>query len=255
VSLEPWTPLAGKTAIVTGGASGIGLAIACRYADAGAHGTVLDLREPAAGALPDGWSFVPVDVRDDASVASAIARATAALGQIDVLALAAGIVPPWRGLTAFDAAEWDNVMRVNVSGVASSLAHALAHLRDGAAVVAIASLNSWRGDPNIPAYVASKHAELGIVRSAALELGRRGIRVNAIAPGPIATDALLARMETRSHDERGLPVAQALASAAALTSLGRIATVDEVAQVALFLASDLSSGMTGQMLPVDGGLG
>ena len=216
---------------------------------------MLDLREPAAGALPAGWDFVAVDVRDDASVASALTQAASALGQIDVLALAAGIVPPWRGLTGFDAAEWDNVMRVNVSGVASSLAHALAHLRDGAAVVAIASLNSWRGDPNIPAYVASKHAVLGIVRSAALELGRRGIRVNAIAPGPIATDALIDRMQTRSHDERGLPVAQALASAAALTSLGRIASVDEVAQVALFLASDLSSGMTGQMLPVDGGLG
>ena len=110
-------------------------------------------------------------------------------------------------------------------------------------------------DANIPAYVASKHAVLGIVRSAAIELGRRGIRVNAIAPGPIATDALLTRMESRSHDERGLPVAQALASAAALTSLGRIATVEEVAQVALFLSSDLSSGMTGQLLPVDGGLG
>ena len=184
-----------------------------------------------------------------------MAGAVATLGRIDVLALAAGIVPPWRGLSAFDAAEWDNVMRVNVSGVASSLAHAIPSLRDGAAVVAIASLNSWRGDPNIPAYVASKHAVLGIVRSAALELGRRGIRVNAIAPGPIATDALLARMERRSHDERGLPVAQALASAAALTALGRIATAEEVARVALFLAIDLSSGMTGQMLPVDGGLG
>jgi NAD(P)-dependent dehydrogenase (short-subunit alcohol dehydrogenase family) len=102
--------------------------------------------------------------------------------------------------------------------------------------------------------VASKHAVLGIVRSAAIEVGRRGIRVNAIAPGPIATEALLARMENRSRDERGLPVSQALASAAAATSLGRIATVDEVARVALFLASDLSSGMTGQMLPVDGGL-
>jgi 3alpha(or 20beta)-hydroxysteroid dehydrogenase len=144
---------------------------------------------------------------------------------------------------------------VNVSGVAASLAHAIAALQDGAAVVAVASLNSWRGDPNIPAYAASKHAVLGIVRSAALELGRRGIRVNAVAPGPIATEALLARMERRSHGARGLTVSRALAGAAELTSLGRIATVDEVAKVVLFLSSDLSSGMTGQMLPVDGGLG
>jgi 3alpha(or 20beta)-hydroxysteroid dehydrogenase len=146
------------------------------------------------------------------------------------------------------------VMRVNVFGVACSLAHALDDLRDGAAVVAVASLNSWRGDANIPSYVASKHAVLGIVRSAALELGRRNIRVNAIAPGPIATDALIARMETRAR-ERGTALADALEGAAALTALGRIATVEEVARVALFLASDLSSGLTGHLIPVDGGLG
>jgi NAD(P)-dependent dehydrogenase (short-subunit alcohol dehydrogenase family) len=249
VSPDRWTPLAGKTAVVTGGASGIGLAIARSYAQAGAHGVVLDLHAPAAGVLPAGWTSVAVDVRDDASVASAMAS----LGRIDVLALAAGIVPPWRGLTGFDADEWDNVMRVNVAGVASALAHAIASLQDGAAVVAVASLNSWRGDANIPAYAASKHAVLGIVRSAALELGRRGIRVNAIAPGPIATEALLERMEARSR-ERGIPVAQALATAAEMTSLGRMATVEEVARVALFLSTDLSSAVTGHMVPVDGGL-
>jgi NAD(P)-dependent dehydrogenase (short-subunit alcohol dehydrogenase family) len=249
VSPDRWTPLAGKTAVVTGGASGIGLAIARSYAQAGARGVVLDLHAPAAGVLPAGWTSVAVDVRDDASVATAMAS----LGRIDVLALAAGIVPPWRGLTGFDADEWDNVMRVNVAGVASALAHAIASLRDGAAVVAVASLNSWRGDANIPAYAASKHGVLGIVRSAALELGRRGIRVNAIAPGPIATEALLERMETRAR-ERGIPVAQALAGAAEMTALGRMATVEEVARVALFLSTDLSSGVTGHMVPVDGGL-
>lgn len=247
--MSQWSPLAGKTGVVTGGASGIGLAIARSYAQAGARGVVLDLHAPAAGVLPTGWTSVEVDVRDDASVATAMAS----LGRIDVLALAAGIVPPWRGLTGFDADEWDNVMRVNVAGVASALAHAIASLRDGAAVVAVASLNSWRGDANIPAYAASKHAVLGIVRSAALELGRRGIRVNAIAPGPIATEALLERMQTRSR-ERGIPVAQALTTAAQLTSLGRMATVEEVARVALFLSTDLSSGVTGHMVPVDGGL-
>jgi NAD(P)-dependent dehydrogenase (short-subunit alcohol dehydrogenase family) len=233
--------------VVTGGASGIGLAIAQVLATAGAHGTVIDLR---GADLPDGWTSVEADVRDDDSVRSAIEP----LGGIDVLVLAAGIVPPWSGLTGFDAEEWTNVLGVNVFGVASSFAHALGHLRDGAAVVAIASLNSWRGDPNIPAYAASKHAVLGIVRSAALELGHRGIRVNAIAPGPIATDALLARMARREH-ELGTPVPNALEAAASATALGRMATVEEVARVALFLASDLSSGVTGHMVPVDGGLG
>jgi NAD(P)-dependent dehydrogenase (short-subunit alcohol dehydrogenase family) len=247
-------PLAGKTAVVTGGASGIGLAIALLLADAGARGTILDLRAPSSDVAPPGFGFVELDVRDDASVASAMRLAVEPLGGIDVLVLAAGIVPPWTGLTGFDPAAWDDVMRVNVFGVASSLAHALGELHDGAAVVAVASLNSWRGDANIPSYVASKHAVLGIVRSAALELGRRNIRVNAIAPGPIATDALIARMETRAR-ERGTTLADALDGAAALTALGRIATVEEVARVALFLASDLSSGLTGHMIPVDGGLG
>lgn len=240
---EQWTPLAGKAAVVTGGASGIGLAIARAYADAGAHGSVLDLREPAAGALPEGWTFVAVDVRDDVSVASAIAQAASALGQIDVLALAAGIVPPWRGLTGFDAAEWDDVMRVNVSGVASSLAHALPHLRDGAAVVAVASLNSWRGDPNIPAYVASKHAVLGIVRSAALEIGRRGIRVNAIAPGPTLTG--LTRASYADPEMRRATIAQ--------IPLGRLGEPEDIVGAILFLASDESRWVTGSTVTVDGG--
>jgi NAD(P)-dependent dehydrogenase (short-subunit alcohol dehydrogenase family) len=246
-------PLDGRSALVTGGASGIGLAIAQSLAAAGARGVICDLAEPKPGAIPDRWSATTVDVRDDASIRTAVATAAGALGTIDVLILAAGIVPPWRGLTGFDAREWENVMQVNVFGVAATLHHAGPHLADGAAVVAIASLNSWRGDPNIPAYVASKHAVLGIVRSSALELGRRGIRVNCVAPGPIATDALLARMETRSR-ERGVPVDDALHMAAEATALGRIATVDEVAKVALFLASDQSSGVTGHMIPIDGGL-
>ena len=124
---------------------------------------------------------------------------------------------------------------------------------DGGAIVAVGSVNSWRGDRNLASYAASKHAVLGLVRSFALDLGRRGIRVNALGPGPIATDALLERMRTRER-ERGIPVEDALAGARAQTALGRIATIDEVAAAALFLSSDLSSGITGHLLPVDAGL-
>jgi NAD(P)-dependent dehydrogenase (short-subunit alcohol dehydrogenase family) len=253
VSIDGWQPLAGRRALVTGGASGIGLAIAGLFAQAGARGAVLDRAHPPDGELPDGWAFGELDVREDAAVAGAIEEAAARLGGIDVLVPAAGIVPPWRGLTAFDPQEWAEVMQVNAAGVASTIARAIHVLRDGASVVAIASLNAWRGDPNIPAYVASKHAVLGIVRSAALELGPRGIRVNAIAPGPIATAALLGRMARRAR-ERGIPVQTALDDAARATALGRIATVEEVAATALFLASDLSSGITGHLVPVDAGI-
>jgi NAD(P)-dependent dehydrogenase (short-subunit alcohol dehydrogenase family) len=240
--------LAGRTAAVTGGARGIGAAIARRFAAEGARGSVLDVAD-ALGAVPDGWQAVAVDVRDEESVEAAFTG----LGGLDVLVTAAGVVPGWAEVAALDFDEWDEVFAVNVRGTIETIRHALGNLRDGGTVVAIGSLNSWRGDRNLTSYVASKHAVLGIVRSAALDLGRRGIRVNALAPGPITTEALLERMARRER-ERGITVDEALAAAAAQTALGRIATVDEVAAAALFLASDLSAGITGQLLAVDAGI-
>jgi NAD(P)-dependent dehydrogenase (short-subunit alcohol dehydrogenase family) len=220
-----------------------------RFAAEGAHGVVLDLPSALGGELPDGWTERAVDVRDEGSVAEALAG----LAGVDVLVAAAGIVPGWRETAAIELDDWDEIFRVNVRGLVATLKHALPALADGGAVVAIGSLNSWRGDPNIASYVASKHAVLGLVRSAALDLGRRGIRVNAIGPGPIATDALLARMRTRER-ELGVPVEEALAAAARQTALGRMATIEDVAGAALFLASDLSAGVTGQLIPVDAGI-
>ena len=244
--------LSGCRALVTGGANGIGAAIAERFAQAGATGVSVDLG--TEGTLPSGWHAVSADVRSEAEVERACRCARDQLGgPLDLLVTAAGIVPPWSGIAELDLDQWDNLFAINVRGVVATLKHAAPLMRDNAAVVVIGSLNSWRGDGNITGYVASKHAVLGIVRSAAIGLGVRGIRVNAIAPGPIATDALRGRMSERAHGG-GPPLDQALAAAAAITSLGRIATVEEVADTALFLASGLSSGITGQLLPVDGGL-
>ena len=242
------TLLEGAFAAVTGGARGLGAAIASRLATEGARGAILDL--PAAlGPAPAGWEAVGVDVTDEASVREAFAR----LERVDVLVAAAGIVPGWAGIADTDLERWDAVFAVNVRGMVATLKHASPLLAEGAAVVLIGSLNSWRGDPNIASYVASKHAVLGLARSAALDLGPRGVRVNALGPGPVATEALLERMATRER-ERGIPVAAALESAAAQTALGRMVTVDEVAGAALFLASPLSSGITGQLLPIDAGM-
>lgn len=244
--------LAGKTAVVTGGANGLGAGIVRRFAAADARGVVLDLPSAMKEDVPAGWSCVGADVRDDAAVAAAFAEIADAYPSIDVLVAAAGIVPGWADVESIDLAQWDDVFGVNVRGMVSTIQHALPLMGAGGAIVAIGSLNSWFGDPKLTTYVASKHAVLGIVRSAALDLGRRDIRVNAIGPGPIATDALLSRMARRER-ELGIPVADALDAAARRTALGRMATIEEVAGAALFLASDLSSGITGHLLPVDAG--
>lgn len=242
--------LEGRTALVTGGAQGIGAVVAARLAAAGARGAVLDLHP--AQALPPGWSSTAVDVRDAGATAQAVAAAGRELGRLDVVVAAAGVVPPWTSLADLRLAEWDDVLAVNVRGLVATLQAAAPLMGDGGSFVAVGSLNSWRGDPNLMSYVASKHAVLGVVRSAALELGPSGIRVNAVGPGPVATDALLGRLERR-HAAGGPSPEQALADAGRRTALGRTATVDEVASAVLLLASPLSSGITGHLLPVDAG--
>ena len=248
--------LAGRVALVTGGAGGLGAAIAQTLAAAGARGLVLD-RDVAAAAPPAGWTAEAVDVTDDGALRAAVAACAERLGRLDVVVANAGVVPPWRETAALDAAEWDRVSAVNVRGVAATIAAAVPALRAAApasaSVIALASINARVAHPRQALYTATKHAVVGIVRATAADLGRDGIRVNAVAPGPIATDALLGRMEARAAGG-GLSSEQALAAAAEQTALGRIATAQEVADAVLFLASDLASGVTGQVLAVDAGI-
>jgi NAD(P)-dependent dehydrogenase (short-subunit alcohol dehydrogenase family) len=244
--------LAGRRALVTGGANGIGAAVVAQLHSAGATGAVIDLN--LSGTAPDGWHELAADVRSEEAVAAACAEATEHLGgHLDIVVAAAGIVPPWRGVAGLDLDEWDNLFAINVRGLAATLKHTAPHMGEGGSVVAIASLNSWRGDGNLTSYTASKHAVLGIVRSAAIDLGSQGVRVNAVAPGPVATEALRTRMKRRS-ESGGPELDDALAGAAKLTSLGRIATEIDVANTVLFLACDMSSAVTGQLIPIDGGL-
>ena len=247
----PWPILVGRRAVVTGGANGIGAAVVRELAAAGASpGVVLDLAGSLGrGSLPDGWSEVAVDLRDDASIRSAFANAREAVGTVDVLVAVAGIVPAWTGIAALDPDVWDDVFRVNARGVMRTVQETELAMSDGGAIVVIASQNAWRGNENLASYVASKHAALGLVRSLALELGPRGIRVNAIGPGSVATEAYVARLQAR-EDAGGRTVDEALAAEGLATPLQRLATPEDVARAVLFLASDLASGVTGHIVPV-----
>jgi NAD(P)-dependent dehydrogenase (short-subunit alcohol dehydrogenase family) len=244
----------GRVALVTGGARGLGWQIAARLASAGASGLILDRpAELETSQTIAGFSSVAGDVTDEASLASAVQAVIERFGRLDIVVANAGIVPPWSETAGLDFAEWDRVMAVNVRGVAATLKHAApAMMHTGGSIVAMASINAFTAHPRQMAYTASKHAVLGIIRAAARDLGRYGIRVNGLAPGPIATSALLGRIRTRAL--AGPSEEEALASLAAETALGRLATEEEVAKAALFLASDLASGITGELLPVDAGL-
>jgi NAD(P)-dependent dehydrogenase (short-subunit alcohol dehydrogenase family) len=242
--------LAGKRALVTGAAAGLGRSILKGFAAAGAHGLAFDLRP--GDRLPEGWIFEAGDVGAEADLSRGCRRAAEAFGGLDILVANAGIVPPWRDSESVDLEEWDRVFAVNARGAMAAIKHAVPLMRQaGGAIIVMASVNALTAHPRQAAYTASKHAVLGIARAAARDLGRYAIRVNALAPGPVATGALLRRLSERAA-EGGLPAAEALARYAD-TPLGRMATADEVASAAVFLASGLSSGITGQILAVDAG--
>ncbi|MEM1187991.1 MAG: SDR family oxidoreductase [Pseudomonadota bacterium] len=247
--------LSGRRAVITGGAAGIGRAIAERLAALGADIVILDLeRGFNANTLPDDWHRRAVDVGGTDSLAAQRAIADD-LGPIDILVANAGVVPPWRRVAELDADEWQRVMAINTWGVAASLGAftpSLAASGRGSAIV-MASINGYRAHPAQVLYTASKHAVIGIMRAAALDLGGQGIRVNALAPGPVATDALRQRIETRAA-AGGPELSEALTAMSADTALGRMVTVEDVANAAAWLAGDGAAGTTGVVLPIEAGL-
>jgi NAD(P)-dependent dehydrogenase (short-subunit alcohol dehydrogenase family) len=246
--------LAGRAAVVTGAARGIGAAIAARLAEAGADVVVADLDGEAAVTLAKqlgedhGRRVIgaTVDVADESSVAALADRATEELGRLDIWVNNAGIYPHTGPVVDADAAAFERVMAVNVAGVFLGAREAARRMPDGGSIVNLSSITGLAARAGLTAYSTSKHAVVGLTRNLARDLAPRGIRVNAVAPGLIVTPGVLSGSagETRS--------AAAMASRPT-APLGRHGQPDDVARVVLFLVSDLAAFVSGATIVIDGG--
>jgi 2-keto-3-deoxy-L-fuconate dehydrogenase len=241
---EPMSEFEGLRALVTGGASGIGLAVATRLAELGASVAVLD-RDPAA----ERFVVVRADISDDAAVRSGVASAIEALGGLDVLVNNAGIGAQG-GVEANDDGEWHRVLDVNVVGLVRVSRAALPALRASAhaAIVNTCSVAATVGLPNRVLYSASKGAVLSLTMAMAADLLPEGIRVNAVNPGTVDTP-WVARLLDAAAD----PAAER-AALQARQPHGRLVTAEEVAAAVAYLASPSAGSTTGTWLAVDGGM-
>lgn len=249
----------GLRVLVTGGASGIGLAIADFLADRGAVTAVLDrdvtaLHGADAGDRARRHTAVAADVTDDAAVRAAVERAIAALGGLDVLVNSAGIGATG-DVAANDDAEWLRVLDVNVLGIARVTRAALPALRatgadqpGRAAIVNICSIAATAGLPQRAVYSASKGAVLSLTLAMAADFLPEGIRVNAVNPGTADTP-WVGRLLSASDDP-----ARERAALEARQPHGRLVAADEVAHAVAYLASPLAGSTTGTTLAVDGGM-
>ena len=239
--------LSGKQALVTGGAKGIGRAIAERLAAAGARVTVADL-DPAGAdtAKAIGGSFVVCDITNADQLNDAVAAAADG-GNLDILVNNAGIYPTTGPIENVTDAFVTKMLEVNVRAQYSAAREAARHMKMGGAIVNLASIAGVRGGANITAYSASKGAVIALTRAFANELGPKGIRVNAIAPGIIDTPGVQEQMAPLKKG--GLDIDAAIAA----NPLRIAGQPDHIARATLFLVSELAAFVTGQTLVVDGG--
>ena len=244
--------LDGKVAVITGGNSGIGLATAKRFVAEGAKvvisGRDQSTLDAAVRELGENALGVAGDISKLEDIDRLIAAATDRFGKIDILFANAGIAP-FAPITDIDEQFYDQTFAVNVKGVFFTVQKALPHLNDGASIVVTSSISNELGMEGASVYAATKAAVRSLVRNMAAEFAPRGIRVNTLSPGPI---------ETPIYGRLGMPPEAAEQMAEALKNqvpMGRFGQADEVANVALFLASDQASFVMGAEFTVDGGTG
>jgi NAD(P)-dependent dehydrogenase (short-subunit alcohol dehydrogenase family) len=243
--------LAGKVAVVTGGNSGIGLATAKRLHEEGARvvitGRDAKTLDAAASAIGDGSVAIQSDVSKLGDIDRLFSVVESKVGKVDVLFANAGIAK-FAPYAASEEALFDELFSINVKGVYFTLQKALPHLKDGASVIVNTSVAASKGTQNTGIYAATKAAVRSFARTAATELQDRNIRVNAVAPGPIATP-IFGRIGLTEEQIEGFK-----AGISDRVPMRRIGRPEEIASAVAFLASDDASYITGIELNVDGGM-
>lgn len=254
--------LSGKAAIVTGGARGIGQGICYRLAEAGAKVLVADMDEPTAQKTAQelagkGWTAeaFKVDVASEEEVKAMIAACQQRFGSVDILVNNAGIYPPVP-LAQMTEEDFERVMHVNLRSVFLTTKHVSEVMKQqgkGGSIINITSIDALHPSMvGLAHYDASKHGVWGFTKNSALELAPHKIWVNAIAPGGIQTPGVAA-MQSTQKQSAGTDSQQMIEAFLAKIPMHRMGQPDEIAKVALFLASDMSSYMTGEQVVADGG--
>ncbi|MGW5240198.1 SDR family NAD(P)-dependent oxidoreductase [Monashia sp. NPDC004114] len=260
------TGLAGRSVLVTGGAAGIGAAIARRFAREGAHVTIADRDEVALARTADEIALaggvcdtVGVDLADAAARGQVVARTVAAHGSLDVLVNNAATVGDRLGVGDLTEDDWDRVLTTNLKAAAFLSQDAAAVMRPGATIVNVSAIQEYLPLEGHISYIASKGGVSALTRALAVELAPRGIRVNSVVPGCIESPGMQLERdrntfgETVGNTSGGTAQPGAPASAPVASLLRRMGLPSEVAEAVLFLASDGASFITGAALHVDGG--
>jgi NAD(P)-dependent dehydrogenase (short-subunit alcohol dehydrogenase family) len=249
--------LENKVALITGGAGSIGQETASLFLEHGARVMLVDLKEEAlqeaAEAIGGGeaLAYCAADVTDAEATQRYVQQTLERFGKLDIFFANAGIEGVVKKLEEYPEELFDKVMAVNVKGVWLGCKYGLPHLSDGGSFIITSSVAGLAGTANVSAYVTSKHAVVGLMKVAALEAAPRQIRVNSIHPSPV-DNRMMRSLEEGFAPGQG---AEAMKQFAAAIPLQRYADAIDIAQAALFLASDDSRFITAVQLPVDGGMG